>query len=431
MKKTVVIAGPMFTRSGYGNHAYSLALSLIKSDLYDVKLYPLPWGTTPNINLNPNDPEHALMLSKVLREAPFKPDIWIQISIPNEFQPNGHFNIGITAGIETTLTKPEWIEGLNRMDLIIATSEFTKNVFKAQKFEKRNKQTNAVESILTFTKPIEVLFEGINYELYKNNSVCDSIKEKLNDLPDFCFLAVGHWLQGGLGHDRKDIGMLVKTFLDTFKRRGKRKQPALVLKTSLAGFSVLEQEIIKDRLDQICELVKSEGWVGKLPAIYLINGDLTEEEMKSLYMHPKIKAMVSFTHGEGFGRPLLEFSATGKPILAPNWSGQLDFLDPKHCFLMPGELVNVDASSVNEWIVTGSQWFRVNYEYATKLMQYCHDEYDKILTITSPHRKITLNNFTEEKMSAKFLEIIEKYINIKNEPKQLTIKLPKLTKVTE
>ena len=49
------------------------------------------------------------------------------------------------------------------------------------------------------------------------------------DLPEikesFCFLFVGHWMQGAFGHDRKNVGLLVKSFLETFKN--KQKQPAL------------------------------------------------------------------------------------------------------------------------------------------------------------------------------------------------------------
>ena len=45
---------------------------------------------------------------------------------------------------------------------------------------------------------------------------------------------------------------------------------------------------------------------GKCPNIYLVHGDFTDDEMNQLYNHPKVKVHVSFTHGEGFGRPLLE-----------------------------------------------------------------------------------------------------------------------------
>ena len=50
------------------------------------------------------------------------------------------------------------------------------------------------------------------------------------------------------------------------------------------------------------------------PNIYILDGDFTNEEMNSIYNHPQVKAHVSFTHGEGFGRPLLEACISGKPL---------------------------------------------------------------------------------------------------------------------
>ena len=52
-------------------------------------------------------------------------------------------------------------------------------------------------------------------------------------------------------------------------------------------------------------------------------------EMNSIYNHSKVKAMVSLTKGEGFGRPLLEFSLSQKPLIVSGWSGHMDFLPPR------------------------------------------------------------------------------------------------------
>ena len=79
------------------------------------------------------------------------------------------------------------------------------------------------------------------------------------------------------------------------------------------------------------------------------NGEFSDYEMNELYNNPKVKAMVTTTKGEGFGRPLLEFSAVGKPIIASGWSGHLDFLNPSFTYLLPGNLENVHPSAANNW----------------------------------------------------------------------------------
>jgi hypothetical protein len=382
MKKTVVIAGPVQSRSGYGDHARDIALALIQSETYEVSVVPTPWGTTPLTALKTDDPKHRLILDRLTSgELRTKPDVFIQITIPNEFQAVGQFNIGITAGIETTLCRPEWLEGCNRMDLVITTSRHSAQVFLENTYEKRDKKTEQVVQVVKLVKPVEVLFEGVDLDVFGHpptttpevSGMLRSIKE------DFCFLFVGHWLQGNLGQDRKDIGMLVHTFLDVFKRKAPQNRPALVLKTSMAGFSEVEKDAIVDRIRQIQDKIKSLGWKGELPNIYLLYGDLTEAQMNELYMHPKVKAMVSFTKGEGFGRPLLEFTTTGKPVVASGWSGQLDFLDKNHAVLLPGTLGKVDRSAANDWLLPDADWFTVNYHAAGQILFDVYQNYDKLI----------------------------------------------------
>ena len=54
--------------------------------------------------------------------------------------------------------------------------------------------------------------------------------------------------------------------------------------------------------------------------------DFLEEEMTYLYNHPKIKALISMSHGEGFGLPMFEAAYNGLPVIATDWGGQCDFL---------------------------------------------------------------------------------------------------------
>ena len=55
--------------------------------------------------------------------------------------------------------------------------------------------------------------------------------------------------------------------------------------------------------------------------------------MNELYNHPKVKAMVSMTKGEGYGRPLAEFGLSKKPIIASGWSGQCRFPNSRYILL--------------------------------------------------------------------------------------------------
>ena len=164
------------------------------------------------------------------------------------------------------------------------------------------------------------------------------------------------------------------------------------------------------------------------PDIYLLHGDLTDSEMNSLYNHPKIKAMVSFTKGEGFGRPLLEFSTTGKPVLASNWSGHVDFLNKDYCTLLPGELTDVHASAVNKFIIKGSKWFTVDHSYAARVIQDVIQNYKQYLSKSRKQIQYVKDNFSLESMSKIFCKIVDDGIN--SVPQQVGLKLPKLKKVS-
>ena len=145
MKPFIVVQGPVATRSGYGNHTRDLVTSLIKSDKYDIQIISLPWGNTPGDALRPDNPDHVEIVNRIARSnINTKPDVFIQVSVPNEFQPLGKYNIGVTAGVETNQPPGEFIEGCNNMDLILVTSNFTKQVLTDIVYDKIDKNTNNI-----------------------------------------------------------------------------------------------------------------------------------------------------------------------------------------------------------------------------------------------------------------------------------------------
>ena len=430
-KPIMLIAAPVATRSGYGNHSRDLIESLIGMDKWDIKIASLRWGDCSMDALDENNPVHQKIMKCFLgpnNQLNQQPDINIDIRVPNEFQKVGKYNIGITAGMETTLVSPEWIEGCNRMDLVIVPSEHSKKTFLDSKWDKLQDLPDGQKQKigeLRVETPVEVLFEGADELIYKKTKdIPKTIKSTLDDIKeDWCFLYVGHWLKGILGQDRKDTGMLVKVFLETFKN--KENPPALVMKTSGATFSIMDRDDIIQRIESIKSSIEGSD---KLPKIYFLHGDLTDEEMNGLYNHPKIKANVSFTKGEGFGRPLLEATFSDKPVIASNWSGQKDFLDPKLSVMLPGKLNNVHESAAwDKVILQESKWFTVDYSYASKTLL---DVWKNLKNYSKRAMKQGSQNrlkFTLENMKKDFQKIMDKYIP--EFPKQVDLKLPTLKKV--
>jgi glycosyltransferase involved in cell wall biosynthesis len=423
MKPLVFISCPIDTYSGYGARSRDIALAIIKSEKYDVKIIPQRWGATPFGFLKSDNPDHKLMLDCLWSnpQLPKQPDCWIQITVPNEFQPIGKFNIGITAGIETTVCAPQWIDGVNRMNLTLVSSKHAKTVFENSKFDERSNSTQQIIRKIELQAPIEVLFEGVNTNIYQKIDKADGseVWHVLDDVKEeFNFLYVGHWLQGEIGQDRKDTGMLVKTFLETFKN--KKQRPGLILKTAGVNHSIMDREDMLDRIRKIEESVE-----GDLPSIYLLHGELLDEEVNELYNHPKVKAHVSFTKGEGYGRPLLEASISQKPIIAPNYSGHIDFLNPEMSILIPGQLTQIHPSAVvQDMLLPESNWFTVDYKKASETLEDVYKNYKKYIDGAKRQSYISRTEFNLDKMAEKLISILDEKI-----PKPVQLKLPQLKKI--
>ncbi|MBW2998853.1 hypothetical protein KY321_04910, partial [Candidatus Woesearchaeota archaeon] len=161
-----------------------------------------------------------------------------------------------------------------------------------------------------------------------------------------------------------------------------------------------------------------------LPNVYVLSGEFSDQEMNELYNHSKVKAMVSFTKGEGYGRPLLEFSLTGKPIIASNWSGHTDFLKTSFSTLVGGELENVDASASNDWLIKESKWFKPYDAEMGRSLKDVYKKYKQFIVKAKQQKNFSKSKFSFEKMQ----ELVDSILtaNIPEFPKQVELKLPKL-----
>jgi hypothetical protein len=417
-KPSFIISAPIDTYSGYGARARDIVKSIIELDKYDVKVMPQRWGDTPSGFLD-NHNDWSFLKPLCIQNLTSKPDIWMQITIPIEFQAIGNYNIGCTAGIESTGCASPWVEGLNRMDLNLVSSEHSKKVFTDIRFEQKDKQTNQVVNIIKLEKPIEVIFEGVDLDTYfykepkDVNINLDKIKES------FCYLFVGHWLGGSFGHDRKNIGVLVKNFFEAFK--GQKTQPALILKSCIGRNSYLSREELLQKI----KVIKNSYPKGtKLPNVYIFNGNLSDEQINDLYNHPKVKSMVSFTKGEGYGRPLAEFGLSKKPIIASGWSGHIDFLTQGNCILLPGDLEPVHESAANQWLLKETQWFKVNNNASIKALKDVYSNYKNYIVGAKKHGHHIKTNFSFGAMKELLGGVLEK--NIPFIPKQVELSLPQL-----
>lgn len=335
MGKTVLLRAPVLTHSGYGVHARQIAKWLFSKEEeldLDITVEALHWGHTGWItDVEAEDGLVGRMLQATHNTKPFY-DVTIQLQLPNEWNPMlGSFNVGITAGVEADRCNPKWIEAVNNMHLVIVPSEFTRQSFMNSG---------------NVTTEIAVVPESFIDEVKELRGSLD-----LKEIPtDFNFLVFGQLTGNNPENDRKNLPYTLKWLAETF---ADRPDIGVIIKTNMVRNTKIDKLSTQNALTQLLMGIQR----GPGPKFYLLHGSMTNEEVVGLYTNPKVKALVSLTHGEGYGLPLLEASACGLPVIAPGWSGHMEFMKHGRFSKIDYKLAPVHETRVDgEIFIHGAQW---------------------------------------------------------------------------
>ena len=399
MRKKVLVKGPALSLSGYGEQArFALRCLREHEDKFDIYLANIPWGKT---GWTIEESEETQWLTELMakthgyiqQKGPF--DISIQVTIPNEFEKIAPVNIGYTAGIETTKVAPQWIDKARLMDKIIVVSNHSKQVFDLTEYKLQHPQTGQVIDFKNST-PIEV----VHFPVKK-------VEPKQLDLDlqtDFNFLSVVQW------GPRKNAEATITSFYEEFKND---ENVGLVMKVNQAKNCIMDRMVCERRLESI-----KKNYSDAKCKVYLLHGNMTEQEMAGLYRHPKIKAIVSTTHGEGFGLPLFEAVCAGLPVIAPKWSGHVDFLmapvkeDGKermrnHFTPIDFDLLTVNKEAVWEGVIQAdAQWCHVKTSSVKDAMRNVFKNLPTPVAKAKKLKEYVLEEFAEQKQKHKFVEVL-------------------------
>jgi len=398
--KKILIKGPVLTRSGYGEQArFALRSLASRPDLYDIHIITTGWGKTSWIfenNFERKWIDDIINKTSEYIQAGGKFDMSLQVTIPNEWERLAKYNIGYTAGIETTKVAPEWIEKANMMDKIVVVSNHAKNVFEDTNYLLRNDKNETATFLCT--TPIEV----VNYPIKRFAPV----DLNLSFENDFNFLCLAQW------GPRKNVKNTVKWFVEEFHDDN-------------VGLVVKMFQVKNCHMDKLSCMSKLKQLLSEYPdrkcKVHLIHGNMTDEEVNALYTHPKLKAFVTLTHGEGYGLPLFEAAYNGMPIIAPSWSGHCDFLYApvkkkgsnkariKPLFAkVEYDLRPIQKEAVwNGVLQQDSMWcFARENSYKRQLRQV-YKAHSRFVGQAKKLKKYLSENFTEDIMYSKFVGAIQ------------------------
>jgi glycosyltransferase involved in cell wall biosynthesis len=399
MRKKVLVRGPALTSSGYGEHARLILRALrAHEEHFEIFFENINWGQTGFI-IDDSDErvwmEHLLGKTQQYKQSQGTFDVAVQVTIPNEWEKIAPTNIGVTAGIETTKIAPHWIEKSKLMDKIIVPSNHAKFGFDNTVYQLANQQTGEQIDFRNET-PVEVIHYPVKDVQAKSVD--------LNLKYDFNFLTVAQW------GPRKNLDNTIRWFLEEFRD----EEVGLVIKANIKKNNIVDRNVCKIRIENILKDFKNRKC-----AIHLIHGNMSEEEMVGVYTHSEIKAIVSTTHGEGFGLPLFEAAYNELPVVAPNWSGHVDFLyapkkdkkgkikDKPYFTKVDYNIAPVQKEAVWDGVVQAdSQWCfpkQVSFKGALRSVYKSYGPKKSEAKKLSKHIRET---FTKEKAYGKVLQLI-------------------------
>jgi glycosyltransferase involved in cell wall biosynthesis len=326
--KSVVIRGPLLSISGYGVHARQV-YRWLKTQNIDVTAQITPWGNT-TFMVNPEADETVKSIMADSNAAKKEFDISLQIQLPDEWDSSlAKTNVGITAAVETDRCNPAWITNCNSMDRVIVPSRFTEGVLKGTG---------------NISKPVSVVSEAYDEGILGSNVLDLDLSTSFN------FLIVSQLTSIEPSTDRKNIFNTIKWLCEAFSDD---KDVGIIIKTNLGRATDIDRMNTRNTLLKMLKEIRR----GPFPRIHFIHGDMSTEEIGSLYRNPKIKSLVSLTRGEGFGLPLLEAACNNLPVIATNWSGHLDFMGMGKYVTVDYSLKEIPDSRVDGRIfVKGLRW---------------------------------------------------------------------------
>ena len=402
MKKKVLLKGPILTASGYGEHCRMIYRSLQKaSEQVDLFLFPTPWGQTGW--LTSDDQERRDIDALIQKSVSYAQqgglfDVSVQVMIPSEFERMAPVNIGVTAGIETNKVSPDWLfKAFETVDKMIVPSEFSKMGFLNSSAIASDQ--NGIQHTIRYDKPIEV----IPYPV-KNIKIPTESKSIVDFKTDFNFLTVAQW------GPRKNLENTIKWFVEEFRNE---ENVGLVVKATKLKGSNIDREFCIDELKTLLNTFGEHKC-----KVYLLHGALSEEDMHSLYVHPKIKALVSFSHGEGYGLPLFEAAYSALPVITHDFGGQKDFLSVLEDGKLKFKAVKVEYDVKNiqpeaHWPTVLNPdmfWAFPRSVSCKKTMREVYKDYGRFKAQAKKLKEAIVANYDEEKVHSIFISSLEEYI---------------------
>lgn len=300
------------------------------------------------------------------------PDISLTYTLPRNFKDRFKKRTGLKLAIynyETSILPAAWKGAINYADYVLPSSNFSKEVF--------------VNSGWPEEKCI-VIPHGIHPEDFERKDKVKTLRTK----KAFKFLNVS------IPHYRKNIDVLIDAYYSAFQERD---DVCLVLKSKVAKPKYYFECNILEQIKGVQDKHRGKS----LPQI-----EIVQERFESIVpLMNTCDCLVSAASSEGFGLPLLEGLAAGMVVIAPNCSGQLDFLNSKNSLLVDVKEIDADKKYQYWKSSDGAKTWLPNKDSLAEQMLNTYRNRGSLKEEFTKETSNVLREFTWENAAKKILDI--------------------------
>lgn len=368
--KGIKYVGPIFDASGYAQASRGYILALHKLGV-PITVDPVSFEKmTPNLGKD-RDVLYKLHDNKIdynIVIVQLTPEFW------EKFYEPGKINIGYTVW-ETSRLHKDWPGWINKMDLIMCSSEFNVQVFKDS----------------GVIKPVVSIPHGIDMAGFNDVSPYEVAGVKKEA---YKFYNISQFTE------RKNPVALIKSYWHAFQNE---ENVALILKTYRNNFDEGERDAIRQTIKKL----KNSMPMDKYPPIHLILDMLSREQV--LGLHKAGDCCISLDRGEGFGLSPFESGAFAKPIIVTGWGGVTEYAKKDNSLQVGYTLTPVSGMPYSPWYKGDQLWAEPDCLDAVKCMRYVYENQKEAKELGAKLYKYINENLTWDKVGQKMMSAIKNF----------------------
>lgn len=347
----VVWRGPVYDATGYGAASREYVFALDRHGI-DVKIEPYKWG--PPFTEMDQDMQEKLRILNEKPDAMDKRKILIYHAPPwkidTEKERKRFDHLILNTVWEAARIPNSWLSTIDQFDGACVPSH-------------HNMETMVNSGVQV---PVFLVPHGTDTNKFQPGNRKLTLKEAEGK---FIFVSVFDF------NHRKNPEALLKAYWEEFTPDDR---VALVIKTAKTYWDGRKRQSVEN---QIVEYKKKLGYGDESAPLIILAGVLEDNDLRGVYTLGN--AFVLPTRGEGVGMPFMEALASGIPVIATGWGGQMDFLNEQNGFLIdykleyPGISINSEqaiALIYREWFEEERQlWAEPNIHDLKKTMRYAYE----------------------------------------------------------